>query len=138
MTRLTEMGIDGFLVASAVACVLAQRLGRRMCRQCREPYRPDPSHLESAGMRVRGKGGLTLYRAVGCRNCAQSGYRGRLAFHEVMPVTEEIGRAIVERVSTNEIAGLAREQGMRTLREDALEKVCSAETTLEEVARVII
>ncbi|MDQ3980770.1 MAG: Flp pilus assembly complex ATPase component TadA [Actinomycetota bacterium] len=138
VTRLTEMGIDGFLVASAVACVLAQRLGRRLCRQCREPYQPDPSHLESAGMVVNGHGPPTLFRAVGCRNCAQSGYRGRIAFQEVMPVTEDIGRAIVERASTNEITHLARAQGMRTLREDALEKVRLGETTLEEVARVIV
>jgi type IV pilus assembly protein PilB len=138
VTRLTEMGIDGFLVASAVACVLAQRLGRRLCRQCREPYQPDTSHLESAGMVVNGHGPPTLFRAVGCRNCAQSGYRGRIAFQEVMPVTEEIGRAIVERASTAEIARLARDQGMRTLREDALEKVRAGETSLEEVARVIV
>ncbi len=138
VTRLTEMGIDGFLVASAVACVLAQRLGRRLCRQCREPYQPDTSHLESAGMVVNGHGPPTLFRAVGCRNCAQSGYRGRIAFQEVMPVTEDIGRAIVERASTNEITHLARAQGMRTLREDALEKVRLGETTLGEVARVIV
>ncbi len=89
-------------------------------------------------MVLNGHGPPTLYRPVGCRNCAQSGYRGRIAFQEVMPVTEEIGRAIVERASTNDIARLAREQGMRTLREDALEKVRAGETSLEEVARVIV
>ena len=138
VTRLTEMGIDGFLVASAVDCVLAQRLGRRLCRQCREGYQPDASHLESIGMHVNGNGVPTLYRPVGCARCANSGYRGRLAFHEVMPVTEEIARAIVERASTAEIGRLARAQGMRTLRQDALEKVSSGETSLEEVARVIV
>ncbi|MDP1804112.1 MAG: GspE/PulE family protein, partial [Acidimicrobiales bacterium] len=138
VTRLTEMGIDGFLVASAVDCVLAQRLGRRLCRHCREAYQPDPVHLESLGMQVNGEGVPTLYRPVGCPRCAQSGYRGRLAFHEVMPVSEEIARAIVERVSTAEVARLARSQGMRTLRQDALEKVRSGDTSLEEVARVII
>ena len=85
------------------------------------------------------RGGVpTLYRPVGCSRCAQSGYRGRLAFHEVMPVTEEIARAIVERVSTAEVARLARSQGMCTLRQDALQKVRSGDTSLEEVARVII
>ena len=138
VTRLTEMGIDAFLVASAVDCVLAQRLGRRLCQQCREPYQPDAAQLESLGMQVNGKGVPTLYRPVGCSRCAQSGYRGRLAFQEVMPVTEEIARAIVERVSTAEIGRLARSQGMRTLREDALEKVRSSDTSLEEVARVIV
>ena len=138
VTRLTEMGIDGFLVASAVDCVLAQRLGRRLCRHCREAYEPEAPYLESLGMEV-GRGGVpTLYRPVGCSRCAQSGYRGRLAFHEVMPVTEEIARAVVERASTAEVARLARSQGMRTLRQDALEKVRSGETSLEEVARVIV
>jgi type IV pilus assembly protein PilB len=138
VTRLTEMGIDGFLVASAVDCVLAQRLGRRLCQQCRQGYQPDAAQLESLGLQLNGEGVPTLYRPVGCSRCAQSGYRGRLAFHEVMPVTEEIARAIVERVSTAEIGRLARSQGMRTLREDALEKVRSGDTSLEEVARVIV
>ena len=138
VTRLTEMGIDGFLVASAVDCVLAQRLGRRLCPHCREAYRPDASQLESVGMHVNGDGAPTLYRPVGCSRCANSGYRGRLAFHEVMPVTEEIARAVVERASTAEIGRLARSQGMRTLRQDALEKVRSGVTSLEEVARVIV
>ena len=138
VTRLTEMGIDGFLVASAVDCVLAQRLGRRLCRLCREGYQPDAALLDSLGMQMNGEGGLTLYRPVGCPHCAQSGYRGRLAFHEVMPVSEEIARAIVERASTAEVGRLARSQGMRTLRQDALEKVRSGDTSLEEVARVIV
>jgi type IV pilus assembly protein PilB len=138
VTRLTEMGIDGFLVASAVDCVLAQRLGRRLCVHCRQPYQPERSDLESVGMEVNGEGAPTLYRRVGCARCAQSGYRGRLAFHEVMPVTEEIARAIVERASTADVKQLARAQGMRTLRQDALEKVRSGDTSLEEVARVIV
>jgi type IV pilus assembly protein PilB len=138
VTRLTEMGIDGFLVASAVDCVLAQRLGRRLCLHCREAYQPEASHLESLGMQVNGDGVPTLYHPVGCSHCAQSGYRGRLAFHEVMPVTEEIARAIVERASTAEVGRLARAQGMRPLRKDALDKVRSGDTSLEEVARVIV
>jgi type IV pilus assembly protein PilB len=84
------------------------------------------------------EGAPTLYHPAGCSSCTQSGYRGRLAFHEVMPVTEEIARAIVERASTAEIGRLARAQGMRTLRQDALEKVRTGETSLEEVARVIV
>ena len=138
VTRLTEMGIDGFLVASAVDCVLAQRLGRRLCQQCREAYQPDPAHLLSLGMSGNGDDAPTFYRPVGCPRCAQSGYRGRLAFHEVMPVSEEIARLVVERASTADVTRLAREQGMRTLREDALEKVRSGDTSLEEVARVIV
>jgi type IV pilus assembly protein PilB len=138
VTRLTEMGIDAFLVASAVDCVLAQRLGRRLCKRCREAYKPAAADLQSLGMQINGKGVPTLYRPVGCARCASSGYRGRLAFHEVMPVTEEIARAVVERASTAEIARLARAQGMSTLRQDALEKVRSGDTSLEEVTRVIV
>ncbi|MBW3548781.1 MAG: Flp pilus assembly complex ATPase component TadA [Actinobacteria bacterium] len=138
VTRLMEMGIDAFLVASAIDCVLAQRLGRRLCRQCREAYQPEPAQLESAGMRMNGHGVPTLYRPVGCPHCAKSGYRGRIAFHEVMPVTEEIARAVVERASTDDITRLARSQGMGSLRQDALEKVLSGDTSLEEIARVIV
>ncbi len=138
LTRLTEMGIDAFLVASAVDCVLAQRLGRRLCRKCREAYTPDAAQLESIGMALRGDVVPTLYRPVGCPSCVQTGYLGRLAFHEVMPVTEEIARAVVARAGSDDIARLARTQGMRTLRQDALEKVRSGDTSLEEVARVIV
>ena len=138
VTRLTEMGIDGFLVASAVDCVLAQRLGRRLCRHCREAYQPDRVQLEHAGMVSSGEATTTLYRPVGCPSCTQSGYRGRIAFHEIMLVTEEIARAVVERASTDDVTKLARSQGMHSMREDALEKVRSGDTSLEEVARVLI
>ena len=137
LTRLTEMGIDAFIVASAVDCVLAQRLGRRLCLKCREPYQPDPSLLERVGMALDDGPVPTMYRPVGCPSCVQTGYLGRLAFHEVMPVTEEISRAIVARAGAEEITRLARSQGMRPLRQDALEKVRSGDTSLEEVARVI-
>lgn len=138
VTRLGEMGIDGFLVASAVNCVLAQRLGRKLCGRCREAYEPARAELESAGMALNGQAMPTLYRPGGCSACAQTGYRGRIAFHEVMPVTEEIARAIVERAATDTIAKLALEQGMRPLRQDALEKVRAGLTTLEEVSRVLV
>ncbi|HWC12836.1 MAG TPA: ATPase, T2SS/T4P/T4SS family [Acidimicrobiales bacterium] len=138
VTRLTEMGIDAFLVASAVDCVLAQRLGRRLCRQCRLGYEPEPSFLESIGLGADGHDVPTLHRPVGCRSCSNTGYRGRLAFHEVMPVTEEVGRAIVERASADDLGHLARSEGMRTLRQDALDKVLSGDTSVEEVARVIV
>ncbi len=139
VTRLTEMGIDPFLVASAVDVVLAQRLARRLCKKCRQPYQPTPAEMTAAGLPWRDADALpTLFRAVGCSQCARTGYRGRLAVHEVMPVSEEIERLIVERASTDDIAKFARAQGMRTLREDGLAKVLLGETTLEEVARVVV
>jgi type IV pilus assembly protein PilB len=139
VTRLTEMGIDPFLVASAVDCVLAQRLVRKLCGKCKEPYEPSPDELRVAGLPMGDGDALpTIYRAVGCAACAGTGYRGRMAVHEVMHVSEEIERLIVERASTDEIAKYAVAQGMHQLREDGLAKVLMGGTTLEEVARVVV
>jgi type IV pilus assembly protein PilB len=139
VTRLTEMGIDPFLVASAVDCVLAQRLVRKLCGKCKEPYEPSPEELRTAGLPWGEHDALpTLYRAVGCSNCAGTGYRGRMACHEVMHVSETIERLIVGRASTDEIGEHAQTEGMRTLREDGLAKVLMGGTTLEEIARVIV
>ena len=139
VTRLTEMQVDPFLVASAVDCVLAQRLARLLCSRCKEPYRATEAELHAAGLALEDTQGLPpLYRAVGCGHCAGTGYRGRLAVHEVMIVTEEIERLIVERASTDDISKFARAQGMRTLRQDGLAKVVQGLTTLEEIARVVV
>jgi type IV pilus assembly protein PilB len=139
VTRLAEMGVDPFLVASSVDCVLAQRLARRLCSRCKEPYEPSPEELKAAGLPWLDDDALpTLHRAVGCPACAKTGYRGRLAVHEVMIVSEEIERLIVERASTDDIQKFARAQGMRTLREDGLAKVLMGDTTLEEIARVVV
>jgi type IV pilus assembly protein PilB len=139
VSRLTEMGIDPFLVASAVDCVLAQRLARRLCGRCKEAYQPSLGELRSAGLAPEDESVTpTVYRAVGCNTCGGTGYRGRLAVHEIMLVSEEIERLVVERASTDDIAKTARMQGMRTLREDGLAKVLAGETSLEEVARVVV
>ena len=139
VTRLTEMGIDPFLVGSAVDVVLAQRLARRLCGRCKVSYQPTPSDLQAAGLVLdEGAPAPTLHRAGGCGNCGRTGYRGRLAIHEVMAVTEDIERLIVDRASTDEITKMARQQGMHSLREDGLAKVLLGETTLEEIARVIV
>ena len=138
VTRLTEMGIDPFLVGSAVDVVLAQRLARRLCARCKVPYEATAVELHVAGLALpEGEAVPTLYRPGGCGHCAKTGYRGRLAIHEVMPVTEQIERLIVDRAPTDEINRTARDQGMHTLREDGLAKVLLGETTLEEIARVV-
>jgi type IV pilus assembly protein PilB len=138
VTRLTEMGIDGFLVASAIDCVLAQRLARRLCDHCRQPYRPTGEELHAAGLPWReGEHLPTLYRAVGCQRCGDTGYHGRVAIHEVMEVSEAIEKLIVAGGSTDEIREAARRQGMLMLREDGLAKVLMGQTTLEEIARVV-
>jgi len=139
IVRLTEMGVEPFLVGSALDCVLAQRLARRLCSKCREEYTPDRDALVSARFPWEDGADLpTFYRAVGCSACSKTGYRGRLALHEVMPVTEEIERLTVERASAVEIGRVAREQGMQTLRDDGMAKVLAGVTTLEEILRVVV
>ena len=139
VTRLTEMGIEPFLVGSAVDCVLAQRLARRVCHKCVDMRQPDEVVLKEAGfdddiIAERPE----IPHAVGCSSCSNTGYRGRLAVHEVMTVTEEIERLTVARASSDEIERVAIDQGMRTLREDGLSKVLLGRTTIEEVGRVIV
>ena len=139
VTRLTEMGIEPFLVGSGVDCVLAQRLARRVCTRCVEWIAPEPEMLKAAGfddetVEERPK----LPQAVGCSACSHTGYRGRMAIHEVMIVSEDIERLAVARASSEEIETVAIEQGMRTLREDGLAKVLRGTTTIEEVGRVVV
>jgi type IV pilus assembly protein PilB len=139
VTRLTEMGIEPFLVGSAVDCVLAQRLARRVCSRCVEWVAPEPEILKAAGFddeTVEQRPDIP--RAVGCSSCSNTGYRGRMAVHEVMTVSEDIERLAVARASTEEINRVAIDQGMRSLREDGLAKVLLGRTTVEEIARIII
>jgi type IV pilus assembly protein PilB len=139
VTRLVEMGIEPFLVGSAVDAVLAQRLCRALCDRCRQPYQPEPRELLEIGFPWQeGEPVPTLYRPDGCTACAGTGYRGRMALHEVMTVTEEIERLAVARASTDEINRAARGQGMATLREDGWLKVAQGRTSIEEVLRVVV
>ncbi len=139
VTRLTEMGIEPFLVGSAIDCVVAQRLARRLCSRCKTAYIP----TEEEYVRARFPGPEPseipeLFRPVGCSSCANTGYKGRLAFHEVMTINEEIERLTVRRASAAEIVAAAAEDGMTSLRQDGLAKVLTGETSLEEIFRVII
>ena len=139
VTRLVEMGIEPFLVGSALDAVLAQRLCRTLCDRCREPY--EPTAQELINVRFPWKEGEpipTLYRPVGCNRCANTGYRGRMALHEVMALNEEIERLAVARASTDEIARAAQAQGMSTLRHDGWLKVIQGKTSVEEVLRVVV
>ena len=138
--RLVEMGVEPFLVTSALDCVLAQRLARRLCDRCKEAYQPTEAELIEAGWQLDdlGEGEWpTLYRKIGCSSCGRTGYRGRFAVHEVMVVTEEIKRMVIERRSTEDLQKTAVMQGMLTLREDGLRKVAAGMTSLEEVFRVV-
>lgn len=136
--RLIEMGVEPFLVGSALDSVLAQRLARRLCDRCKEEYEPTQAALEQAGFDEETPPPKSLYRAVGCKACSNTGYRGRIAIHELMLVTEEIERLAVERASTDVLTRAAIDSGMRTLRQDGLEKVAKGVTSLEEILRVIV
>jgi type IV pilus assembly protein PilB len=139
VTRLTEMGIEPFLVASALDCVVAQRLARRLCDRCRELY--VPTDVEAELMRedwiFREPPPPQLYRPAGCSACANTGFKGRLAVHEVMTVTKELEHLTALRKSTREISEMAREQGMITLRQDGWAKVAQGQTSVEELLRVV-
>jgi type IV pilus assembly protein PilB len=139
LTRLTEMGIEPFLTASAIECVLAQRLARKLCPSCKESFKPTEEALRINGFPVEAiKKDTVLHRANGCPKCSNTGYKGRLGLYEVMLITEAIERLTVERKSADEISRVAQAEGMLTLREDGIEKVLDGKTSMEEIARVIV
>ncbi|WP_157157218.1 GspE/PulE family protein [Diaminobutyricimonas sp. LJ205] len=138
VVRLTEMGIEPFLVGSALDCVVAQRLARRLCERCKEAYEPDAERL--INLRFGFQDGMPvpeLFRPLGCTHCSNTGYRGRLALHEVMTVTEEIERLAVDRASSADIGRLAETQGMSTLRQDGWAKAQLGLTSVDEILRVV-
>ncbi|AEI12320.1 GspE/PulE family protein [Cellulomonas gilvus] len=138
VTRLTEMGIEPFLVGSALDCVVAQRLARRLCPKCKVAYQPSPEEMEAARFPwVPGEPLPELFRPGGCTSCSKTGYKGRLALHEVMRVTEEIERHAVAHSSAADIAATAVKQGMTTLRNDGWYKVALGQTSIEEILRVV-
>jgi type IV pilus assembly protein PilB len=145
ISRLVEMDVETFLVASAIDAVVAQRLARILCEKCKQPYRPEEAELGLAGFPEDlwveiGE----VYRAPDlriakndCKACSGTGYRGRIGLYEVMLRSEEIERLTVERASADAIRNVAIQQGMQTLREDGLAKVRAGVTSIEEVARVV-
>ncbi len=138
ITRLIEMGIEPFLVGSALDCVVAQRLTRRLCEKCKQPYQPSPQEMESAKFPwLPGEPVPELFRPAGCAACSKTGYRGRMALHEVMRVTEEIERHAVSHSSSADILTTALKQGMISLRDDGWLKVIAGQTSIEEVLRVV-
>ncbi|HEY5221606.1 MAG TPA: ATPase, T2SS/T4P/T4SS family [Microbacteriaceae bacterium] len=137
VTRLTEMGIEPFLVGSALDCVVAQRLARRLCDRCKTPVVYEPDKLARLRFGFDADDDQPdLYQPVGCASCSHTGYRGRIAVHEVMTMTEELERLTVDRASGAELNRVAREQGMLTLRQDGWEKVKLGLTSVEEIVRV--
>jgi type IV pilus assembly protein PilB len=138
ITRLTEMGIEPFLSASAVNCVLAQRLARRLCGECKESYTPAEEALQRIGFPYQPGKPPTLYRAKGCKKCNGIGYRGRMGVHEVLTMTENLERMAVEHATSDELGRQAVAEGMMTLRDDGFSKVALGFTSIEEIMRVVV
>ena len=137
ITRLIEMGIEPFLVASSVIAVMAQRLLRRVCPACREPYRPSVEEMRQLGVSADDLEGRQVYRqGPGCPDCKQTGYRGRLGIHELLIVDDEVRNLTMKAADSASIRRVAAAKGMNSLREDGAEKVLSGQTTIEEVLRV--
>jgi type IV pilus assembly protein PilB len=133
VTRLSEMGIEPFNVSASLLGVLAQRLVRKVCKDCKVEHTPDPDVLRRIGLSDSQIKGKKLYRGVGCDKCGGSGYDGRYAIHELLVVDEELEMAIVKDKSAGEIKEIAVANGMKTLREDGINKALQGITTLEEV-----
>jgi general secretion pathway protein E/type IV pilus assembly protein PilB len=136
-TRMIDMGVEPFLVASTVEAVMAQRLVRTLCKECKQPYEPPrdelPADFPYDAWRQSGE---PLYRAVGCRTCRQLGYRGRMGIYELLVTTESVRQLAQEHASSWKLKQAAMQDGMRTLRQDGWLKVLEGRTTLDEVARV--
>jgi type IV pilus assembly protein PilB len=138
ISRLTEMGIPPFLTASSVECVLAQRLARKLCPECKEPYKPSFEAMKRIGFPLDGDDIPTLYKPKGCPRCNNTGYKGRVGIYEVMLMTDTIKDLCVKRAASDEIKRVAVQHGMKTLKQDGFEKVRLGRTSLEEIMRVII
>lgn len=137
VTRLAEMGVEPFLVGSVVESILAQRLVRRLCVSCKTPYHPTAAELDVLKFPYNPSSLPTLYQPAGCRDCANTGYRGRVAVHEVLTMSPELERSVVEGANSGVIEDLAIKNGMTTLKQDGWDKVTQGVTSIQEILRVI-
>ena len=136
VTRMVDMGVPAYLVASSVVAILAQRLVRVICPKCKQPFRPTEAMLEAAGITPEMAAGATFMKGKGCSNCSKSGYRGRLGIFELMLMSSKIRELTYQGASTQELRKSAIGQGMHTLYQDGINKVLRGITTLDEVFRV--
>ena len=136
VTRLVDMGVEPFLISSSVLAVAAQRLVRVLCDNCKKAYRPNAIYLKSIGLSPNHFNDRYIYKAAGCEKCINTGYSGRIGIFEIMVLTEKLKTLILETFDSNRIKAAARQQKMRTLRQDGLAKVLNGVTTVEEVLRV--
>ena len=138
VTRLIDMGVKPFLVASSVRAIMAQRLIRRVCQNCKEPYVPTEYEMRVLNLKPEELAKATIFKGKGCQECGRTGYRGRRGIYEIFVLDEEVRQLIYERVPANVLRTRARELGMRTLREDGVRKIMTGMTTPEEVIAITV
>jgi type IV pilus assembly protein PilB len=138
VTRLIDIGVKPFLVASSTRGLMAQRLVRKVCRQCASPCLPTEAEMRTLGLDVAGLQGATFLKGKGCPNCSNTGYRGRFGIFEIFVIDDEARKLIYEKVSSSVLRARAREMGMRTLREDGVRKTQAGLTTPDEVIRATV
>jgi len=138
VTRLLDMGVEPYLIASSVVLAVAQRLVRKLCPECKQPYTPEPEVLKSIGINPQQARDITFYKPVGCKECNQTGYRGRLAIFELMVMSPTIAKLTMERADTSVIKNQAVTEGMTPLVVDGVRKIKAGLTTIDEVLSVAI
>src|SRR5690606_2276684 len=136
ISRLLNMGVEPFLITASVNLVLAQRLARRICGECKQEIKIDPHALRDLGMTEEQIATARLYKGAGCKACNNSGYKGRVALYEVMRFNDPLKEMVLQGASTAELKVAAIKQGMSTLRMSGIKKVLEGVTTTEEVLRV--
>jgi general secretion pathway protein E len=136
ITRLVDIGVEPFLISSSLIAVIAQRLLRTLCNDCKEAYRPDDLAFKGIGMDPERYRDRRVYRARGCENCFHTGYKGRNAIFEIMVLNEELRSLILKSYDSNAIKKRALEMNMLSLRQDGIQKLLNGVTTIEEVFRV--
>ena len=136
-SRLIEMGLEPYLISSAVSCIVAQRLVRRLCERCREPYEISDAEMEILSREGPIERPEFVYRSRGCTQCSKTGYRGRFAIHEVLIVSEALRMLVADRAHGDEIKRLSIDEGMITLRQAGVHNVLVGKTSVEELLRVV-
>jgi type IV pilus assembly protein PilB len=136
ISRMLNMGIEPFLVTASVVLIAAQRLARKTCPDCKEPIEVEPTVLRDIGFSEEQIETATLYRGVGCRNCADTGYKGRVALYEVMPMTERLKEMVLQGSSTAELKAQMIDEGVKTLRMSGITKIVEGVTSIDEIMRV--
>ena len=137
VARLVDMGVEPFMISSSLLCVCAQRLMRRVCKQCRMPYTPEGREKEIMEKAIGGSGQIFKHNPKGCPKCGGSGYKGRVGIHELMVTNEELAEAINKEMESSELKKIAMRAGMKTLHQDSLLKVKEGLATIEEAISTV-